>query len=72
MGPTEDSQPTVEAPHLTVQESPQTHSLDSKICALDGTNLTQLRDGLCLCSPGIVEPGKDNAKRSGGKLENYY
>ena len=32
-GPSEDSQPTVEAPHLTVQEFAQTHSLDSKICA---------------------------------------
>ena len=30
--------------------------LDSKICAIDGTNLRQLRDGLGICSPGIIIP----------------
>ena len=39
--------------------------LDSKICVLDGTNLTQLRDGLGLCSPGIILLGKDDPKWSG-------
>ena len=40
------------------KNSPTTHSMDNKICVLDGTNLRQLRDGLSLCSPGIVEPGE--------------
>ena len=38
--------------------------LDSKICVLDGTNLRQLREGLGLCSPGIILQGKDNPKLS--------
>ena len=55
----------VEAPPNTVQEFPPNKSLDSKICALEGANLRQLRDGLGLCSAGIIQPGEDNAKRSG-------
>ena len=56
------SQPTVEAPILTVQEFSKNQSLDSKISALDGTNLRHLRDGLGPCSPGIVGPGKRQRK----------
>ena len=59
------SHPTVEAPRQTVRGFPKNHSLDSKIRALDGENLRQLRGGLCLCSPGIAGPGEDNVKRSG-------
>ena len=36
--------------------------LDSKICVLDGTNLRQLIDGLCLCPPGIILPGQRQSK----------
>ena len=39
--------------------------LESKICALDGTDLGHLRGGLGLCSSGIILPGKDNPKCSG-------
>ena len=67
-----DSQPTSEAPHLTAQEFSKNKSSDSKICVLDGTNLRQLRDGLCLCSPGIVEPGTRQRKTFWKAIRNYY
>ena len=33
-----------------------TQSRDNEICVIGGTNLRQLRDGIGLCSPGIIEP----------------
>ena len=36
--------------------------LENKICVLDGSNLRTLRDGLGLCSPGIITPGGRQSK----------
>ena len=44
----------VDSPQAVAEFTP-THSIDRKICALGGTNLRQLRDGLGLCPPGIIE-----------------
>ena len=46
----------------TVQEFASIHSLDSKICVLEGGNLRQLRDGLGLCSPAIIQPEQRQRK----------
>ena len=46
----------------TLRETFYNPFLDSKICALDGTNLRQLRDGLGLCSPAIVLPEQRQPK----------
>ena len=53
----------VEASINTVRETSLNQSLDSKICVLDGTNLRQLRDGLGLCSPVIIQPGERQCKK---------
>ena len=47
---------TAEAPLVT--EFSSIRHLGSRICVLDGTYLTRLRDGLCRCSPGIIVPAK--------------
>ena len=49
-------------PPNAVREFYQNQSLDSKICVLDGTNLRHLREGLCLCSPAIIQLGKRQRK----------
>ena len=51
-----------EAPPNAVRGFSPKQSLDSKICGLEGTNLRQLRDGLGLCSPAIIQPGKRQRK----------
>ena len=57
-----DSQKTAEAPPNTVQEFSTSQSLHSKICVLRGTDLRKLRDGLGLCSPGIIQPEERQRK----------
>ena len=57
-----DSQVIFEAPPPVQEFPPTTHSIDSKIRVLGGTNFRKLRDGLSLCSPGIVEPAKRQRK----------
>ena len=52
-----ESQAIAEEPP-TVQEFPMTHSIDSEICVLDGTNIRQLRDVLGLRPAGIIEPAQ--------------
>ena len=54
------SQETAASPSVLDLSTIQT--LDNIIFVLDGTNLRQLRDGLCLCAPGIVEPAKRQRK----------
>ena len=57
-----DSQVIFEAPPPVQEFPPTTHSIDSKIRVLDGTNFRQLRDRLGLCPPGIIEPAKRLSK----------
>ena len=51
-----------EAPPNTAQETSTNQSIVSKSCVLGGANLRQLRDGLGLCSPGIIQPGERQRK----------
>ena len=53
-----DSLDTVAAPP-TVQEFSLTHSIDSKIGVLDGTNLRKLRDGQWLFPPRYTRSGQE-------------
>ena len=49
----------------TVKETFYPSMPDGKIRVLDGSNLRTLRDGLGMCSPGIITPGKDSLNLSG-------
>ena len=54
---------TVDAQHVINFSSIQ--SLENKICVINGTNLRKLRDGLGICSPGIIVPGQRIRKHFG-------
>ena len=46
--------PPSKAPGQQVKENSHPSIIGEKICVLDGSNLRPLRDGLGLCSPGVI------------------